>query len=315
MEKIIAVDPGKFDIKAATGNLSEPITSCYRSKLYTLKENEHFEAQGASKFISYGGNKYIIGAQGAGSDKSLKKDTILHKVGLMASLSDLVSEGDSVRLILGCPASIYRDKESRKNYKNFMTDNGILTFETDMKKFDVTIASTLVLPEASGAPYVYPSIFKDTRVAVVDMGGLNLNFAVFNNLVLDLNSMNTINHGGYELENRVKNRFSGKYGVVLSSDDYEQIVTNNGLVLNDVLVPESTSVLENVYSEFVSEIPNIIKGFDYDISLMKVVCIGGTSKLLREQIKRTIPHAIIQENSTWANVLGFLKLGQLKYGA
>lgn len=314
MEVIVAVDPGKFDIKAAKEiKGDQPKVVNYRSKLYTLKDTEHYEAQGKSKFISYAGTHYIIGDQGAEPDKSFKKDTILHKVGLMAVLSDLISAGDTVRLILGCPASIYKDKNARAAYKDFMTDGGILSFETATNKYDVTIASTLILPESSGAPYIYPSIFKGNRVAVVDIGGLNLNFAVYNNFTLDLNSMNTINHGGYELENRVKTSFGGKYGLALSQDDYEQIVKNNGLLINDSIVEGSREALEDVYASFIEEIPNLIKGFDYDLSLMKVVFIGGTSELLGSRINKVIPHAIIQENLTWANVLGFVAVGRQKY--
>lgn len=312
-EKIIAIDPGKFRIKGATGTEAEPTLVDYRSKLYTLKPDEHFEPQGVSKFITYKDGRYIIGDQGSDTDKSFKKDTILHKVGMMAALSDMVSEGDIVRLVLGCPAAIYKDKTARSEYKEFMTDGGILSFETGEKHFDITIASTLPMPESSGAPYVYPSLFQGRRVGVIDMGGLNLNFSVFNNMVLDLDSMNTINHGGYELEKRVVTRFGGRYGVALSRDDYEQVVANNGIKMNNILDATSTTLLEDTYSDFIGEIPNIVKGFGYDLSLMDVVCLGGTSELLGERITKVIPHAIVKENITWANALGFLKVGQLKY--
>lgn len=312
-EKIMAVDPGKFQIKGAMGPVDDPKLISFRSKLYTLRSDEHFEPQGQSKFITYKDGRYIIGDQGSDSDKSFKKDTILHKVGLMAALSEMAEEGDVIRLILGCPASIYKDKNARAEYKNFMTDSGILTFETDTKHFDLTIASTLVMPEAGGAPYIYPSLFQGRRVAVLDIGGLNLNFAVFNNLVIDLDSMNTVNHGGYELEKRVSSRFSAKYGIAITRDDYEQIVANNGIKLNNVLDPDSTPLLESVYADFIEEIPNIVKGFGYDLSLMDVVCLGGTSELLGERINKVIPHATVRENITWANVLGFLKVGLLKY--
>ena len=230
-------------------------------------------------------------------------------------MSKYVQAGDVVRLILGCPAAIYKDKAARDHYKAYMTDDGNLSFETDKNKYDITVISTLVLPEASGAPYVYPQLFKGKRVAVIDIGGLNMNFSIFNDLVVDLDSMHTINYGGYMIEDKVKSLFSSKYGVSLSQADFEQVVLNGGLKKDGTLVPESHTLLNGIYENFVREIPNVIKGFDYDISLMDVLFVGGTANLLRNEISKLIPYAQVAEDSSNTNVLGFLKVGELKYGA
>ena len=311
MEKIIAVDPGKFAIKAACSGTEEVLT--FRSKLYTLADNESFEPQGNSVLITYQGKQYIIGDQGSQTDPNFTKNTILHKVGLMAALSRFVKDGDSVRLILGCPASIYRDKNAREEYKKYMTDEGTLKFETGSDKYEISIISTLVLPESSGAPYVYPQYFKGSRVAVVDIGGLNMNFSIYNDLVLELESMRTVNYGGYMIEDNVKNSFSGRYGVALSQADYEQVLKNDGLFINGKIDPESKTLLHSILHDFARDISKVIKSFDYDISLMKVIFIGGSSALLRDDITEFVPHAMIRNDSAHANVMGFLKVGELKY--
>jgi plasmid segregation protein ParM len=314
MEKIIAVDPGKFEIKAALLTDGDPKLVRVRSKLYTLKENQQFDPQGNSKYVAYDKGRYIIGDQGNEADLTFSKDTMLHKVGLMAVLSELAEEGDQIKLILGCPASIYKDKSARNAYKDFMTDSGILSFETTGAHFEITVATTLVVPESSGAPYMEPGYFKDARVAVVDMGGLNLNFSVYNDMVLELDSMHTINHGGYELEAAIKNQFGARYGVALARNNIEDIIANGHLVMDGKEVKGSKDLLEQIYEDFISKIPNHIKEFDYNLSLMKALFIGGTSYLLgEERIKKTVVHAKVQEDGTWTNVLGFLKIGRLKY--
>ena len=312
MEKIIAVDPGKFAIKAACADSDQVLT--YRSKLYTLSENESFDPQGNSVLITYNGVQYIIGDQGSHADLNFSKNTILHKVGLMAALSQFVKNGDTVRLVLGCPASIYKDKKAREEYKDYMTDGGTLSFETSTESFQISITSTLVLPESSGAPYVYPQYFKDSRVAVVDIGGLNMNFSIYNNLVLELDSMRTVDYGGYMIEDNVKNQFSGRFGVALAQADYEQVLKNDGLYVNGKINPESTELFHSILHDFARDISKVIKSFDYDISLMKVIFIGGSSNLLKDYITEFIPHAMIRNESAHVNVLGFLKVGELKYG-
>lgn len=311
MERIIAVDPGKFAIKMAASD--EPAVLSLRSKLYTLNANESFEPQGNSVFVTYEGTNYIIGDQGVAVDQDFSKETILHKVGLMAALTKFVKDGDSVRLILGCPASIYKDKTAREKYRDYMTDNGVLKFETNTDKYDIQIISTLVLPESSGAPYVYPQYFKDSRVAVVDIGGLNLNFSVYNNLVLELDSMRTVNYGGYMIEDLVKDKFSGRFGVALSQPDYEQVLLNDGLFKNGTVLPESTELLHELLHTFAADISKVVKSFDYDLSLMKVLFIGGSSALLKDNITEFIPHAMIRNDCAHVNVSGFLKVGELKY--
>lgn len=313
MEKILAVDPGKFDIKAATREGDAVKTLSYNSRLYQLKAGEHYEAQGQSKFITYQGKQYIIGEQGTETDMSLAKSTILHKVGVMAILADTVSGGEELRLVLGCPASVYKNKDSRQAYKNYITDNGLLNFDTDKKHYEITVASTLVLPETAGVPFIYPQLFKDNMVAVVDLGGLNMNFAIFNNGVVDLESMNTVNHGGYNLENAIKTRLSGKYSLAVSQDIIRKIMQRGYLVIDGERSKESEEILETIYMDFIREIPNIVKSFNYDISLMDVVFVGGTSQLLGERITKVIPHAVVGEDLKWANVLGFLKIAQEKY--
>lgn len=313
MDKIIAADPGKFDIKAAYMDGGKPTLIDYRAKLYTLREDEHFESQGNSKFITYEGKQYIIGDQGQDPDMSLAKSTILHKVGVMAALSDVIEEGDTVKLVLGCPAAIYKNKDTRKEYKNYITDGGLLSFETDTKHFDITISSTLVLPETGGIPFIFPELFRDARVAVIDLGGLNLNFAVFDNGIIDLSSMNTENHGGYWIENAIKTRFGGRYSCMLRQADILKIINLGGIEINGKVDESSKALLEEIYKEFIEEIPNIVKGFNYDLSLMGVVFIGGTSQLLGSRLMQTIPQAVIGKDLKWANVLGFLRVAQEKY--
>ena len=312
MERIIAVDPGKFAIKSAASDVPE--VRSLRSKIYALNENEQFDPQGNSVYITYEGKNYIIGDQGVAVDQDFSKETILHKIGLMASLSRYIKDGDSVRLILGCPASIYKDKSAREKYRDYMTDNGTLKFETNTDTYTVSVVSTLVLPESSGAPYVYPQYFKDSRVAVVDIGGLNLNFSVYNNLVLELDSMRTVNYGGYMVEDLVKTSFSGRFGVSLKQPDYEQVLVNDGLFKNGTVLPESTDLLHELFHQFASDISKVVKSFDYDLSLMKVLFIGGSSYLLKDDITEFIPHALIKSDCANVNVLGFLKVGELKYG-
>lgn len=311
--KVLAVDPGKFDIKAAHLVGDNITTLAIRSLLYQLKENEQFEVSTGSQYISYKGERFIIGEQGHEADMTLKKDTILHKVGLMAAVSQVIKEGDAVNLILGCPAAIYKDKVSRTAYKDFLTDGGILSFDTGKLKYEVTFTNVLVMPESGGAPFCYPEVFNGQRVIVVDIGGLNTNISQYNNNILDFDSLQTINYGGYELERRITTRFSAKYGEALSQGNVQDIIKNGGITINGELDPTSTDLLEEIFADFIEEIPNKVKGMGYNLSLTVPVFIGGTSSLLGDRIKKVVPHAVIRDGAKFANVIGFFKVGQARF--
>lgn len=311
--KIIAVDPGKFDIKAAYSSNTGVEKLSFRSMLYPLKPDEQFDVDKDSVYISYNGGRYILGTQGRDSDMTLKKDTVLHKVGLMAILSRIIQEGDSINLVLGCPASIYKDKSARMAYKDYLTDKGIISFDTGRNKFEVTFTNVLVMPESGGAPFCYPDVFENERVTVVDIGGLNMNLSTYNNGAMDFDSLQTINYGGYELERRINTRFSAKYGEALSQANVQDIIKHGGIVINGQLEPDSKALLESIYEDFISEIPNKIKSLGYNLSLTTAVFIGGTSSLLGDRLKAVVPHAIIKDDAKWANVLGFLKVGEMRF--
>ena len=312
--KIIAVDPGKFGVKAIHKDNSGTLQKIYfRSKLRELGPQEAFETQGNSIFIGYDGRRFIYGDQGVEDDRSLTKETMLHKIGLMSAISKCIEHGDTVKLLLGCPASIYKSKEARTKYKDFMTDGGELKFDDAKRTYNVLISNTLVLPEAGGISALYSDYFKDSRVIVVDLGGLNMNCSVFNNMVLELDSLQTVNHGAFDIHKEIQVRFSAAFSRAFTREDVESIIQQGGLYYQGAILPESRTLLESIYMDFVEEIPNLILGLGYDISIMKVVFIGGTSAFLGERLKTIAPHAVISQDNMYANSLGFFKIGEAKF--
>ena len=47
---------------------------------------------------------------------------------------------------------------------------------------------------------------------------------------------------------------------------------------------------------------------------MDVLFVGGTSSLLHNEIAKILPYASVADMPAMANVLGFLKVGEMKYG-
>lgn len=310
---LIACDLGKYLIKAE--KIGEGRTS-YRSLVYPLGENEQYDAAQGSKVITYDGKSYIIGAQGTMKDNTLDKSTELHKIGFMAAVSDLISSGESVYLVLGMPALLFRDKKAREDYAKFLTDGGTLRFENEGTKYTVVFADVFTMPESAGAVYQSPEVFADKLAAVVDIGGLNLNFSVYNNMALDVESPATVNYGVFTLHDYIRKVFGTHYNIVITDVILDSIVKNRCLKLNGETAPDSEELFNEVLRKFVSKLPGMIRDFGYDPAVFDTIAFaGGTSVVLGEKlIKETFKHGVLLKDAQWANTDGFLKAGALKFG-
>lgn len=313
--KLISIDPGKYATKAIALNKNNTMENVYfRTKIFKLNNNIDIDAQGKSFKVGLNGKEFIIGDQGEEVDYTVDKANINHKLAVYTATTQLLEGFKAVKLVLGCPTSIYRNKNLRNEYKNYIRNNGKVSIQVNNQTHSFLVENILVLPEGSGIVYTKPEFFKGKRVAVIDLGGLNMNFTIYDNLVPQPSSMFTLNHGYAEIETRLTNELNSTYGIALTSNDVQNVVRQGGVKVRGVIDPNSTQIIDGVIDQYMLKLIQEARKNNFNLDMMDIVFVGGTSLLVHDKIKQYLPHAIIIENAQWANVEGFYKVGAIKYG-
>jgi plasmid segregation protein ParM len=308
MKKVlIAVDPGKY----MTKGLSESKRVSFRSKL--MLNDMGIEPQGNSYAFEFDRKNYLVGDLAEEQNFDVSKTNIVHKLCTYVAISQLVPSGEAVQLVIGCPVSVYKNKDLREQYKEFILNQKYISLRFIDKRHYFIFDNILVLPEGSGVVYLYPNLFKNKRAAVVDIGGLNMNFTVYDNLTPELSSMFTLNHGGNELETQLINRLNSKYGTNIELQNAKYILKDNGLKVKGNIDPFSVSIVDGVVKGYLNRIFQEIKRNNHNVDTMEVVFIGGTSTALKDNIEKALPHAVVVDDAQWSNVEGFLRIGALKF--
>ena len=313
--KLISVDPGKYATKAIALNKNNSMENVhFRTKSFRLNNNIGLEAQGKSFNVTLNGEDYIIGDQGEEVDYTVDKANINHKLATYTAATQLLEGHQAIRLVIGCPTSIYRNKGLREDYRNYIWNEGRVGIKVNEKSYSFLVENVLVLPEGSGIVYTKPELFKNKRVAVIDLGGLNMNFTIYDNLIPQPSSMFTLNHGYAEIETRLTNELNSVYGASLASNDIQNIIKQGGVKLKGTIDPKSSHIINSIIDQFMVKLIQETKKNNFNLDMMDVVFVGGTSLLIHDKILHYLPHATIMDNALWANVEGFYKVGAIKYG-
>ena len=305
--KIIAVDAGKHATKAVATSGEKTL---FRTKSTHLTTSLDIEAAGNSHKVIYEEDTFIIGDQGEYVDYSLEKNTLLHKMAIYTAAYRLGCKGD-IAAVIGCPTNIYLSKDNRKEFQDNIKQTP-KKFVVDGKLQNIKFSRVLIMPESSGVVYTNKELFIGKRVGVIDLGGRNMNFGIYDNLMPQPSSMMTTNQGSMHIEAMVKRKFEAMYKRGLSPRDIEDIIENGGMKYQGKVAPESQKALSEIYMSYVDEVVSNLKK-EFPIDLIDIVATGGTSLLVENAIKQIVPHAQMVNDTQWTNVKGFLEIGKVKF--
>lgn len=285
MNRKIAIDTGKRTTKVvyeAKGNTSLRLT--FET---AMKENVSMTQDPTNHIVEYKGMKYLIGSQARTFiEVENTKNTQTHKMCVLTALALACDNGDTVNVAIGCPLDVFFNEQERLSYRNNMLPLGKHTITVDGVKKTIEILSSEVFPECYGALYLKRKDFKDEVINVVDIGGLNLNAAIFRNGVLQEGSIVTLQRGGIviaeESLKELKNVSDPHVKSALENLKAESIEfeIQKGFMKN---IPESKEIFARVRQSTVEDIYNILRKHDYNF-INQFYFMGGTSYLLREEL-------------------------------
>lgn len=308
--ELIVVDPGKHTTKAITKNDS---IAYFRTKM--SDNTQEIDVQGNSYDVVYEGNRYIVGEQAEEQSFDVSKTNLLHKLVTYVAISRLAENNSNIQLVINCPVSIYKYKPKREEYQGYIYNDGAFDITVDGEDFHYEFENVLVLPEDYGVVYKYPALFKGKRVALVGLGGLNMNFMIINDLVPEISTLFTVDHGGNELETNIVNELNSVFALNIDHREAPYILQSGGVRVKGDIDRGSTQIVDGVISNFINTIVQEIKKNGHNPDMLDIVFVGGTSEAIQTQIQYTIKHATVAKDAQWAAVEGSLKLGEIGYGA
>lgn len=318
MNKIIAaIDAGKNTTKSIGNTTSLDLKkNNFRTKLYDLA-NGDVDLEGNSYLITFDGKDYIIGDQGEEIDNSNTKTTLVHKLAIYTVISQLMGEYDidtSVSIVIGCPANIFKNKTLKEEYRQYIKGNGKVQITVNSKDYSFTIDRVVIKCEGSGIVYVKPELFKNIKRAVIDLGGRNMNFAVYENMVPIPSTIFANELGSISLETELREQLQVYLGETVSLIDSSYALKNGGLIINGVLNEETALIVQQCKKNYIRKVLQEIKEKGINLSTMAVSAIGGTSITVQSELKDAIKHVdIITDNAQTICVEGFYKVAMVKF--
>ncbi|MFW5890640.1 MAG: hypothetical protein ACOCUI_00300 [bacterium] len=308
---IVAVDPGKYLTKAITDN-----DRCYfRTKYTKIDTFEDVLLQGKSYKVEFEGKKMIIGEQGNRTSYEVSKKSMIHKVATYTAIVEMLKydlEYSNINAMISCPISIYKDEDQRKAYKEYMLNNNEVKININENDYLINLKNVMVLPESSGVIIKHASLFNNNMVALVDIGGLNMNFSIYDNMVFQMGEKNsfTRNLGNNELETYAINALNSKLAININNEEGKYIIKNGGIKHQGEITEKSKEIVDEVKDNFVERIDNEIKKNNFDLQKMNVVFTGGTSLNIQKELQKKYTHSTVLEDGQWAHVEGAYKLGR-----
>lgn len=326
---ILSIDPGKYLTKAIALKDDEELIDTdflknkrvfFRSKMYDLDDGD-VELQGKSYFTEYDGRKIIIGDQGnVDGAEETNKATLLHKLCIYTAITQYIvpEEKTDVYMVLSCPLNLLKSKKYKDEYKEFIGNDGKeISISVNKENYIFTIKSITIKSEGSGILYLNKDKFINCEVALIDIGGLNMQFCKYINGAAVPESRFTEMTGGNKLVQDIEEALEITLkGKPISFEQAEEALKDKVLRINNSDVDESRNIIRNRIQRYIRNdiVRNITKRRN-SLELMQPIVVGGTCLNIQEELKSVIENVEIQEDPQWASVEGLFKIAYLKYGA
>lgn len=314
---LIAVDAGKSSCKSVTKIQGKIERNQFRTKVQEV-ENLGIDIPPNTFKVEFNNKVYLVGE--AVSEEKVKYDiskkSIEHLISIYLSIAKFVDKTGitNLSLAVGTPLNIYKNKQLKEEYEQYIQGNGIISIKVNDKLIYFRINKVLCLPEGTGPIYSDINKYKNGKTTIVDIGGLNVNYCVFNDLIPQYEQMIINNLGSNILRSKIAEKLSAEYGIYISDSDIDRIIKDGYLYINGQIQVKSKDLLLNIMKSHIEDIINYGKsrGLTLFNANGAVVFSGGGSILLKHIIKDLYPSAIIIDDAQFANVLSFLTILEVK---
>lgn len=318
----LAIDSGKSLTKFAFYFNEELQKMSFRT---LVQEVDHLgvELQPNNYLLELGGQTFLVGDMNSEEkfNYDLSKQTSTHRIsillacGLAIERAGLVNQGIvNVRLSVNTPISTHKNQKLKTNFEQFIqNDQRVVSLKINNRPaILLRIETVLALPE--GTPmFANPSLYRDKRCVVFDIGSLNVNFCQVDSLRPSLAGSFLSNQGIAMLKGKLAESLTAEYGVTIGMDDTEVILKRGYLSVNGRKLEDSPKIIKGMLKSHLNEIITFAKsrGITFN-NIDELVFTGGGSIVLRDEIQKEYPNAVIDPNGSFGNVLSYLAIMKAK---
>lgn len=326
--KIVAVDSGKHLTKAVR---IEDSVFVDRFSIDTkmIPTMEELPRNASSYVVEHNGRRFSVGNRSSEYNAVTSKAQDVHKYATYLAVSQMVEDGDKVALAIGCPLSLYINKSAREEYMKFMmnldSDTDAATLKTakplislivNGQPFSFTIEHLYIVPETSGFLIKYEEDYIGRDVAIIDIGGLNVNGAIYETVTrfdrgveqtsiqMIEDSIFTLEDGGNVFATKLMDRLNEKYDAGISPNQMPRIIKEGYIKLNK---EESAETIKEFKANFFENIKHRMKLRNWSIKTLDLIFVGGGSLLFEEDIlsEPDFIDPFISGTAQWDNSEGF----------
>lgn len=289
----------------------------FRTKMYDLSEG-YIDIEGNSHLVEIDNKSYIVGEQGQDKSEDTSKTQFLHKLACYTAITQFLEPGsknNEIYMVLACPISVLLIQDAKEEYKEFIKGNGPIKIIVDHKDYEFEIKEIMIKAEGSGIVYLEPNLFTEQSIGIVDLGGLNMGWSLYNNKVCKKDDRFIEECGTDRLLDIVREKLAiYKKGNLVNKEIAEKALLEGGLKKSGKIDIESVSYVSEAKERYFEEVLRHIKTHKFNIDeLDRVVFVGGTSQHIKDNITNRISHAYIPVNSQLSTVEGLYKVAFKKY--
>ncbi|MCI1592655.1 MULTISPECIES: ParM/StbA family protein [Bacillaceae] len=319
---LIAVDCGKYATKAILKSKDKHAITVFRTKMQEV-EKVGIEVNPGSYEVTYNKKSYLVGdtVNESFSNFDLTKKIDLHKICIYTAIADLLqltnlqTENIKIQLAINIPISAYKDATSKKEYINFIENHGEpILFDFNGKTYYLHLKDVVVAFEGVGIIYDEMEQMKGKYTAVVDIGGLNTTYCMFNGINPIFDSMTVSNLGINIMKGKIGKLINERFGVAVTPNDLERILQTGYLSHAGMINENSKKLIQQIKEQHFREIVEFAKSRDYTFNNISLDFVGGGAYMLCDIIQKEFPHARIVINPQFANVKSFLRILEIKNG-
>ncbi|WPS85343.1 ParM/StbA family protein (plasmid) [Brevibacillus halotolerans] len=319
---IISVDSGKFKTKGVHYENGET-KKRFEVSTKINPTTEKASTSRSSYVVTLNDQTTMIGGLAGEYNYDTSKAQEVHRRATYLALSKLVEDAKKpIVLSIGCPLSVWFNTNLRLNYMQFMLDlpkddlrdpnegNFNLKFEVDGEKFEYNIEHLLVYPETSGFLIKNEEKYAGRSIAVVDIGGLNVNGVVYQptgedgTLEPNEDTFFTLNKGGNVFMTELQKVLNTRFGTNIQVYEMNEHFKRGYIKVNK---EESAKIIKDFTDAYLDEIRHKMKAHSWSVETLDFAWVGGGSLLFKEHIL-AIPvfaDSEISDTAVWDNAEGF----------
>ncbi|MCI1722564.1 MAG: ParM/StbA family protein [Lachnospiraceae bacterium] len=289
---IIGVDTGYGNVKTARRCFPTAVSCSDKPPIFSRD------------YIQFDEKFYIIGEghKGFVADKVTDEDNYI--LTMAAVVKELEARGMAdtrnfakIHLAVGLPLKWVQAQ--REEFRCYMLKNSHVTIEYKKRIYGLEIAGCTVMPQCYAAVAENLKFFQGMNL-LVDIGNGTLNLMMLNNGRAMESKSWTEKLGINQCMIRIRNKVRDETGTELMSD-----VIENFLRLGDTDVTEPyASLMKEAAKEYVKEIFQKLKDYEYNEKLMKLYVMGGGSTIM-EAFGEYDPARVTFYHDIKANAKGF----------